>query len=65
MSHLQADWLADAPLFSACSTELVHSGPTPFTIPGHKRRAGLLATDLGRLLRTPTCPCMAEPTRSN
>ncbi len=49
MSHLQADWLADAPLFAAWR-EFVHSGPTPFTIPGHKRRAALLNTDLGRLL---------------
>ncbi len=42
-------WQEDAPLFAAWRA-FVSSTSTPFTIPGHKRRAGLLDPDLGRLL---------------
>lgn len=49
MTDGPADWLADAPLFAAWR-RFVQSDPTPFTIPGHKRRAGVLDPDLGRLL---------------
>lgn len=42
-------WLEDAPLFTAWR-RFVESDPTPFTIPGHKRRAQVLDPALGRLL---------------
>ncbi len=40
---------ADAPLLDAWQRS-VHSGAAPFTIPGHKRRAGAIWPTLGRLL---------------
>ncbi|HEY2298847.1 MAG TPA: hypothetical protein VGH43_14025 [Jatrophihabitans sp.] len=40
---------ADAPLLAAWQA-FVGSGATPFTIPGHKGRAGDVSTTLGRLL---------------
>ena len=43
------DWLAGAPLFAAWRAH-VESDRTPFTIPGHKDRAGRLTAWLGRLL---------------
>jgi arginine decarboxylase len=43
------EWLDDAPLMQAWR-RFVTSDPTPFTIPGHKRRADRLHPDLGRLL---------------
>ena len=43
------EWMADAPLMTAWR-RFVGSDPAPFTIPGHKRRAGGLHPDLGRLL---------------
>ena len=43
------DWMSDAPLMTAWR-RFVESDPAPFTIPGHKRRAGGLHPDLGRLL---------------
>jgi lysine decarboxylase len=43
------DWLADAPLFAAWR-RFASGDAAPFTIPGHKRRAGLLHPDLARLL---------------
>ncbi len=43
------EWMADAPLMAAWR-QFVGSDPAPFTIPGHKRRAGELHPDLGRLL---------------
>ncbi|MCU0283411.1 MAG: aminotransferase class V-fold PLP-dependent enzyme [Candidatus Nanopelagicales bacterium] len=44
-----ADWLADAPLFTAWQ-RFLHADAAPFTIPGHKRRASTLDPALGRLL---------------
>jgi arginine decarboxylase len=42
-------WVNDAPLLRAwCS--FVDAGSTPFTIPGHKRRAASISPRLGRLL---------------
>lgn len=49
MGEPDVQWLADAPLFAAWRS-FIRSDPTTFTIPGHKRRAGLLDPDLGRLL---------------
>jgi lysine decarboxylase len=43
------EWLADAPLFGAWR-RFVGADVAPFTIPGHKRRAGQLHPDLARLL---------------
>lgn len=43
------DWLDDAALFKAWRS-FVEGDATPFTIPGHKRRAGHLDAALGRLL---------------
>ncbi|MFT4010039.1 MAG: decarboxylase [Nocardioidaceae bacterium] len=48
-ASLQERLLADAPLLRAWS-DFVERDRTPFTIPGHQRRAGLLAPVLGRLL---------------
>lgn len=42
-------WPHDVPLLDAW-TAFVDAGPTPFTIPGHKRRGGGLSPLLGRLL---------------
>lgn len=42
-------WQDDAPLFCAWQ-RFVHDDVAPFTIPGHKRRAGTLDPQLGRLL---------------
>ncbi len=44
-----SDLADDAPLLAAW-TAYVGSGATPFTIPGHHRRAGLLSEQLGLLL---------------
>ena len=52
MSHdrpVTGSWQDDAPLFAAWR-DFVSSGTAPFTIPGHKRLAGTLDPDLGRLL---------------
>lgn len=46
---LPSTWQDDAPLYAAWRRR-VRSDAMPFTIPGHKRRAGSLAPDLGRLL---------------
>jgi arginine decarboxylase len=46
---LTADWLASASMLSAWRA-FVEAGSTTFTIPGHKRRAGLLDPAWGRLL---------------
>lgn len=48
-AHDLPDWLADAPLFRAW-LRFADADVAPFTIPGHKRRAGALHPDLGRLL---------------
>jgi lysine decarboxylase len=45
------EWLDGAPLFQAW-LRFVGSDQTPFTIPGHKRRADRLHPDLARLLDT-------------
>ncbi|MCL2779987.1 MAG: aminotransferase class V-fold PLP-dependent enzyme [Actinomycetia bacterium] len=43
------DWLRDAPVFTAWQAA-TRADTAPFLIPGHKRRAGDLDADLGRLL---------------
>lgn len=45
----QPTWLDEAPLFQAW-LRFAEADVAPFTIPGHKRRAGTLAPDFGRLL---------------
>lgn len=45
----QPGWVEDAPLFAAWR-RFVGADVAPFTIPGHKRRAGEVHPDLGRLL---------------
>jgi lysine decarboxylase len=47
--HDEPAWVADAPLLRAWR-DFVDAGPTPFTIPGHKRRAATISPLLGRLL---------------
>ncbi|HET8616049.1 MAG TPA: aminotransferase class V-fold PLP-dependent enzyme [Actinomycetales bacterium] len=47
----EPSWVQDAPLMQAWC-RFVDAGPTPFTIPGHKRRAHLLSPLLGRLLES-------------
>ncbi len=42
-------WVQDAPLLQAWR-RFADARPTPFTIPGHKRRAGALSPLLGRVL---------------
>ena len=46
---MTGEWLDGAPLMGAWR-QSVGSDPTPFAIPGHKRRASTLDPDLGRLL---------------
>jgi lysine decarboxylase len=48
-SSAEPAWLLDAPLVQAWQ-QFADAGPTPFTIPGHKRRAGMMSPLLGRLL---------------
>ena len=45
----EPSWLDGAPLLAAWR-RFADAGPTPFTIPGHKRRAASLSPTLGRLL---------------
>jgi lysine decarboxylase len=45
----EPDWVRDAPLLAAWQ-RFADGGPTPFTIPGHKRRAATISPLLGRLL---------------
>lgn len=49
MIHMSAGEWDDAPLMQAWA-RFASSDSAPFTIPGHKRRAGRLDPDLGRLL---------------
>ena len=49
MEPLPPSWLDDAPLLAAWQ-RFADAGAAPFTIPGHKRRAGVLDPVLGRLL---------------